>query len=239
MKRFFRSAERTVILGYVLSLLGILALAFASYEIPRQLVQTARQSAHSHGMTAKIEEIARDVLDAESTGRAYVITGNPDVLDRYHRVLPEIDRDVQGYRELTQGDPDRAVQLARLQGQIADRFKVMNEALNARNLFAQPGPTPEFRRNQYGVTLGGPVQTNKTFFFTDWQGTRLRTGITRFSVVPTLEQRQGIVTQSITIPRERFDTVAKQLLEHYPLPNFAGASNFVRTATEPDNQVSC
>src|SRR5579883_433668 len=67
-----------------------------------------------------------------------------------------------------------------------------NEALNARNFFAQPGPKPEFRRNIYGGTFGGPIQANKTFFFGDWQGTRLRTGVTRFSVVPTLAQRQGI-----------------------------------------------
>jgi len=122
--------------------------------------------------------------------------------------------------------------------------------LNARNLFAQAGPTPEFRRNQYGVTLGGPIQKNKTFFFADWQGTRLRTGITRFSVVPTLSQRQGIFTQSIfdpltsprtqfpnnTIPTSRFDSLGLQVLQHYPLPNLTGANNFVRTATEPDAQ---
>jgi hypothetical protein len=71
-----------------------------------------------------------------------------------------------------------------LHGSLFEFFR--NEDLNARNLFAQPGPTPAFRRNQYGVTLGGPIQTNKTFFFADWQGTRLRTGITRFSVVPTV-----------------------------------------------------
>ena len=133
-------------------------------------------------------------------------------------------------------------------GSLFEFFR--NEALNARNLFAQPGPKPEFRRNQYGVTLGGPIQTNKTFFFADWQGTRLRTGITRFSVVPTLAQRQGIFTQAIfdpatppstqfpnnTIPANRFDPIGSQILQHYPLPNVAGANNFVRTATEPDNQ---
>lgn len=125
-----------------------------------------------------------------------------------------------------------------------------NEALNARNLFAQPGPTPEFRRNQYGVTLGGPIQSNKTFFFVDWQGTRLRTGITRFSVVPTLAQRQGSFTQAVfdpasspriqfpgnTIPANRLDPIAGQLLQHYPAPNVSGANNYVRTATEPDSQ---
>src|ERR1041385_6109428 len=83
-------------------------------------------------------------------------------------------------------------------GSIFEFFR--NEALNARNLFAQPGPKPEFRRNQYGITLGGPIQSNRTFFFTDWQGTRLRTGVTRFSVVPTLAQRQGNFTQAIYDP---------------------------------------
>src|SRR5437867_6745768 len=72
-------------------------------------------------------------------------------------------------------------------GSLFEFFR--NEALNARNLFSQPGPKPEFRRNQYGITFGGPIQTNKTFFFVDWQGTRLLTGITRFSVVPTIPHR--------------------------------------------------
>jgi len=135
-----------------------------------------------------------------------------------------------------------------LHGSVFEFFR--NEALNARNLFAQPGPTPVFRRNQYGLTLGGPIQANKTFFFADWQGTRLRTGITRFSVVPTLAQRQGTFTQAIydpatsprlpfpanTIPLNRVDPVANQILQHYPVPNVTGANNFVRTATEPDNQ---
>src|SRR5215475_4637193 len=104
-------------------------------------------------------------------------------------------------------------------GSLFEFFR--NEDLNARNLFAQPGPKPEFRRNQYGLTLGGPIQKNKIFFFADWQGTRLRTGITRFSVVPTLAQRQGVFTQAIydpatptrtpfqnnTIPTQRFDPI--------------------------------
>ncbi len=133
-------------------------------------------------------------------------------------------------------------------GSLFEFFR--NEALNARNRFSQPGATPEFRRNQYGLTLGGPIQHNRTFFFVDWQGTRLRTGITRFSVVPTLAQRAGIFTQPVfdpassprtqfpgnTIPANRIDPIASQVLPHYPLPNVSGANNFVRTATEPDNQ---
>ncbi len=133
-------------------------------------------------------------------------------------------------------------------GDLFEFFR--NEALNARNLFAQPGPNPQFLRNQYGFTLGGPIQKNKTFFFADWQGTRLRTGITRFSVVPTLAQRRGVFTPAIfdpatsprtafpnnTIATSRFDALGAEVLAHYPTPNARGANNYVRTAAEPDNQ---
>jgi hypothetical protein len=133
-------------------------------------------------------------------------------------------------------------------GSLFEYFR--NEALNARNLFAQPGPKPEFRRNQFGFALGGPVHAGTTFFFADWQSTRLRTGITRFSVVPTLNERNGIFKQAIfdpqgvprtpfpsnTIPGDRFDAIGTAVLQHYPLPNVSGSSNYVRTGTEPDDQ---
>ena len=77
---------------------------------------------------------------------------------------------------------------------------IRNEDLNARNYFAQPGPKPEFRRNQYGLAVGGPIRKNKTFFFADWQGTRLLTGLTRFSTVPTNAQRGGVFTTTIYDP---------------------------------------
>jgi hypothetical protein len=126
-----------------------------------------------------------------------------------------------------------------------------NESLNARNLFAQPGPKPEYRRNQYGLTFGGPIQKDKTFFFVAWQGTRQLTGITRFSTVPTVAQKNGIFTTPIydpatsprqlfpnnSIPLTRFDSVGQQVLALYPDPNRPGtANNYARTAVEPDNQ---
>jgi hypothetical protein len=119
-----------------------------------------------------------------------------------------------------------------LHGTLFEFFR--NEDLNARNYFAQPGRISEFRRNQYGLTLGGPVRKNKTFFFVDWQGTRLRTGITRFSTVPTVAQRQTLLA---TIPASNLDAIGLRVLNHYPTPNLPGAANnYVRTGVEPDSQ---
>ncbi len=133
-----------------------------------------------------------------------------------------------------------------LHGTLFEFFR--NEDLNARNYFAQPARQPEFRRNQYGFAMGGPVRKNKTFFFADWQGTRLRTGITRQSVVPTLAQRQGVFATAIydpsSSPRVPFpgntipviDPLAREVLQHYPAPNAAGANNYVFTGVDRDNQ---
>src|SRR5260370_27762912 len=77
--------------------------------------------------------------------------------------------------------------LARIANQRA-----LNEVFNARDFFAPPcSRKPEFRRNQFGATVGGPILHARTFFFTDYQGSRQAIGITRISTVPTLAQRQG------------------------------------------------
>ncbi len=141
-----------------------------------------------------------------------------------------------------------------------------HEALNARNFFASSNADkPQFRRNQFGGVLGGPIRPDRTFFFLDYQGQRQTIGRTVISTVPTVLQRQGIFTEAIagrvpaiydpattapvaggatrtafpgnTIPLQRLDPVARTLLEHYPLPTGAGtANNFRRTGNETVDQ---
>jgi hypothetical protein len=61
--------------------------------------------------------------------------------------------------------------------------------LNARNFFQSTNPVkPDYRRNQFGGTLGGPLVKDHTFFFVDYQGQRQSIGRTVISTVPTLRQ---------------------------------------------------
>ena len=52
---------------------------------------------------------------------------------------------------------------------------------------------PEFKRNQFGGSLGGPIFRDKTFFFTSYEGLRERTSRTAFANIPSPAARQGIV----------------------------------------------
>jgi hypothetical protein len=75
-----------------------------------------------------------------------------------------------------------------------------NKELNANNFFNnQAGiPRPAFTQNQFGVNFGGPVYIpklydgrNKTFFFVNYEGFRLRQGQSSTQTVPTAAQRTG------------------------------------------------
>src|SRR5262245_9385999 len=66
-----------------------------------------------------------------------------------------------------------------------------NEAFDARNFFAASGPKPEFKLHQFGGSLGGRLIADKSFFFVDYAGLRLRQGNTYTSTVPTLAMRRG------------------------------------------------
>jgi hypothetical protein len=57
-------------------------------------------------------------------------------------------------------------------------YFLRNDALNANNFFlnANDIPRPEYRRHQFGGTLGGPLKTDKAWFFLSYQGTRERNG---------------------------------------------------------------
>ena len=50
---------------------------------------------------------------------------------------------------------------------------------------------PKYRQNQFGGALGGPIWKNKTFFFGDFEGTRIRQGRSIVASVPTALQRSS------------------------------------------------
>ena len=66
-----------------------------------------------------------------------------------------------------------------------------SDALNATDFFANRAglKKPEYKSNQFGMTLGGPIRTGKTFFFTDYEGSLIKQGRTWVTTVPTAAQR--------------------------------------------------
>jgi len=76
---------------------------------------------------------------------------------------------------------------------------VRNDMFDAANFFENAGGIPkgEYRQNQFGATIGGPIRRGKTFFFADYEGTRIRQALTSTNTVPTaLERSSGYTNLS-------------------------------------------
>jgi hypothetical protein len=67
-----------------------------------------------------------------------------------------------------------------------------NNALDAPNFFDQ-GSAPPFQRNQFGASLGGPIQRDKTFLFGNYEGFRQHLHQTSAAFVPDAASRASAV----------------------------------------------
>jgi Carboxypeptidase regulatory-like domain/TonB dependent receptor len=94
-------------------------------------------------------------------------------------------------------------------GTVFDYFR--NDVLDANDWFANATglPKPQERQNDFGGTLGGPLQKDRTFFFFSYEGLRLRLPQVLQSTVPDVSARQ-----SAAAPLQPY-------LNAFPVPNGA------------------
>src|SRR5580700_1331680 len=67
-----------------------------------------------------------------------------------------------------------------------------NSFFDSRNYFDQ-ARIPNFQRNNFGASLGGPLRTNRIFLFGNYEGYRQNLGITDVTLVPDTLARQGLL----------------------------------------------
>jgi Carboxypeptidase regulatory-like domain/TonB-dependent Receptor Plug Domain len=115
-----------------------------------------------------------------------------------------------------------------------------NTDLNAAGFTFSPAvfQKPTLQRNQYGVTIGGPIIKNKLFFFGDYEGFRQLQRYLNFDSIPTLTDRSGTLPVSVVnpltgilyragtqIPVSQLNPFAASVLGGLPAPNGSGRAN--------------
>src|SRR5215831_18647423 len=141
-----------------------------------------------------------------------------------------------------------------------------NDNLDARKFI--DAQKPEFRRNQFGATAGGPIIHSKAFFFGAFEGLRAAQGRTLFGTVMNpklltgdLSSVSGLIRDPATglpckpadqsgpadlrgcfsgntIPDGRISRFAKGYNKYFPAPNNPGANNYRRVANFLDSYNS-
>lgn len=118
---------------------------------------------------------------------------------------------------------------------------------------------PQNVQNQFGGNLGGPIVKDKLFWFFNYEGTRIRRGVSRIATVPLPNERVGDFSAAASaatgikypaifdpttgqpfannrIPANRIDPYAAKIMSLFPQPNLPGQlNNFARNAGLSDD----
>ncbi|MSO19431.1 MAG: TonB-dependent receptor [Acidobacteria bacterium] len=117
-----------------------------------------------------------------------------------------------------------------------------NDNMDARNFFdrvtrTNPKSKPEFKRNQFGASLGGPIRKDKFFVFGNYEALREREGLTNIQRVPDEDARRGILGPGTVA----IAASVRPYLSLWPTPNGAnlggGAAELISVASDVTNQM--
>lgn len=134
-----------------------------------------------------------------------------------------------------------------IRGTAYDYYR--DERFDSRTYFAERSDLekPPNDQNQFGFNAGGPLVSNRAFFFGDFEATRITQGVLRTGRVATEAERSGVFGSTIrdpltglpfpgnTIPADRIDPVARNIMSLVPLPNTTGTNNFIRQPNVEDD----
>jgi Carboxypeptidase regulatory-like domain/TonB dependent receptor-like, beta-barrel len=99
------------------------------------------------------------------------------------------------------------------------------------------GEKPEFKRNQFGFSLGGPMVRDKTFFFGNYEGYRERQDGTRIATTFSDSMRGGLIPG---VGQVTIDPASKPYLDFYPRPNgdvhSDGTADYISSNPVPTNE---
>jgi hypothetical protein len=114
---------------------------------------------------------------------------------------------------------------------------LQNDKANARR-WESPSKGP-FRQNQFGAAVGGPLIKNRTFWFADYQGTRVRStggsvpglGTSANFTIPTMLMRNGdfseLIAPNNAVSAGGFTSIEGTIYD--PLTQTGSGSNLTRT----------
>jgi len=194
--------------------LTLLTPGSAPQEAGQQNAFTVKQGAGSispsvNGQRGQQNNFTMDgVLNNAIYTNTWVISPPPDALQEFN-VQSHI---TDGQFSISSGANINIVTRSgtnQLHGALWEFFR--NDVLDARNFFDKT--KPPYRQNQYGVTVGGPIIKNKTFFQVYWEGFRSVQSLSYLASVPTAEMRAGDFS-AILGPQIGTDSLGRPILKN-------------------------
>jgi PAS domain S-box-containing protein len=123
--------EKRVLFGFVFALAIIVGLGIYAYLNNRKFAETSNQVAHTNRVLYHTEFILKQLMDAESRQRGYIITGDTSFLAPFQKTSAEIHDNLNNLIRLTSDNPAQQVRLSRLRPLIESKLSFMEETVDS------------------------------------------------------------------------------------------------------------
>src|SRR5689334_18408542 len=96
-----RLAERVISIAFYLSVIGVAGVGLLSYYLVARMQDTEASVLHATTAISRLEALHRTLVEAESAGRAYLITGHQTFRDSFNSKMAGIDRELHDFKTFT------------------------------------------------------------------------------------------------------------------------------------------
>ena len=115
-------------------------MGFSSWRGDRRAEENAFWVSHTHEVMEAIQRTTRHVIEADTSARAFALSGQESLLVHYHTARETIYRDKDGLRHLTADNENQQLRLDTLDPEIAGALEFADSIMaKRRQLGAYPG----------------------------------------------------------------------------------------------------
>jgi diguanylate cyclase (GGDEF)-like protein len=128
----FRSPEGAALFNLALSLCCLLGLAGSAFFLAKEQRDTDTLVRRSQEIVSHVTQLQQLTLDAESTGRAYLLIAEPQLLHHYRNMLPLIDREIATIAGLLADDTSELAGVDAIRRGLDTRYSFLTELAKLR-----------------------------------------------------------------------------------------------------------
>ena len=139
-----------VSLGFAVALILTCLLSFLSWRMAQQAHDDADWVAHTHEVSTTLEATLRHLVDVETGGRGFALTGNMSFLEPYETGKSAVGGDLQMLRQLVAANVEQTRRLDALEVQASARIRASADIVSSRQ---NTGKVPTLAQFEQGKQL--------------------------------------------------------------------------------------
>ncbi|MDN5200502.1 response regulator [Fulvivirgaceae bacterium BMA10] len=111
-----------VMIGFGLIIFGVLFIGYVGYNSFNALVDSVTVLSSPDKKIVVLNQVLKDIAEAENASREYLLTRDPEVLENYFVFTGSVERGVDSLKTLSDGDTLRLEKIDAISGLIQDKF---------------------------------------------------------------------------------------------------------------------